>query len=360
MNRLKSSMLVVLAVATAFGVMMMPAEEVGAQESAALSIAPRKNYVIEPGDEVNDTLLIRNIDRESTLNLSLRVVDFTYNDEGGTPKLMLDESAPMTPWSLKPFLDMPQSVTIGPGESASVDMNIAIPENQGAGTYYSAIVYSSTASDGGNVGLSASGVTLVFTSVPGDVDEKLSLQKLGAYDPGVENRDGSKGKYKLFNIEMPRRIGYTLKNEGNVAEAPVGSITLKSLFGKEIVINDINPNKSLALIGQTRTFETCIKLAKEEVDFNGNRQEATTCSDETGLWPGIYRVQMNGFYGWNGNATQEIVGKAWMLYTPWWFLAVLFVVLAFVTHQGWKLKRYIDVKRGRTTGNKKYVARGRK
>lgn len=362
MNRLRSSMLIVLAAIMLAGIALIPSSSVNAQNSAALSIPPRKDYSIEPGKGINDTLQIRNLDREQSLNLTMRVVDFTFTDDGGTPKLMLDEKAEKTPWSLRSFIDIPGAVTIAPNSSESIDMSVNIPEGQGAGSYYSAIVFSSGASDSGNVGLSASGVTLAFVSVPGDVNEKLILQKLGAYNSDIENKDGSKGKYSLFNMDMPKQIGYTLKNEGNVAEAPVGSITLKNIFfGKEVTINDVNPRKSLALIGQTRTFSSCIKTQKDEVEFNGSKEEALKCSDEINLWPGLYRVEMNGYYGWNGNSTQEIIGKSWMIYTPLWFLAILLVVLLFIAFQGWKLYRFIQIKRGGgTSTSRKYVARGRK
>lgn len=349
MNRLKSSILVALAVVIAVSLAVAPAAPVNAQGSAALSIAPRKNYTIEPGKDINDTLLIRNIDRERPLNLALRVVDFTFTDEGGTPKLMLDPNAEMTPWSLRSFIKVPELVTIEPGESQSVDINVSVPSNQGAGTYYSAIVYSSTASEGGNVGLSASGVTLVFVDIPGEANEKLILQKLGIYDSSTKD-------YKFFNMNMPDRIGYTIKNDGNVATSPVGSITLKNIFGQEKTINDINPNKSLALIGQTRTFETCILLAKEQVEFDGNRQEATTCAD-AGLWPGLYSVKLFGYYGRNGNATQELVGKGHFIYAPWWFIIAVIVVLLFISYHIWRFTRFVKMKRG---GGKKLSVRGKK
>lgn len=351
MNRLKSSVLAVLAVVTMAGYAAYSSEPVNAQGSAALSISPRKNYTIEPGSSVNDTLLVRNLDRERPLNLSMRVVDFTFTDDGGTPKLDLSDNAPQTTWSLRSFMDAPQNVTIEPGESQSVAMEIAIPENQGAGSYYSAIVYSSSASEGGNVGLSASGVTLVFVTIPGEVDEKLTLEKLGAFD-------SDERKYRLFNSTMPKRLGYTLKNEGNVAESPVGSITMRNvLFGREKTINDINPNKSLALIGQTRVFDPCITLTKEAVDFDGGRQEATTCAD-AGLWPGFYTVTLQGFYGQNGNNTQELAGKGYFFYLPIWFTAIVLIVLVFIGYHIWRFIRFI--KAGKGGKSKKLIVRGRK
>src|SRR5690606_18502390 len=148
--------------------------------------------------------------------------DLTYTDDGGTPKINLEEDAPETPWSLRSFITLPETVTIEPRQSASIVMSVDISADNKAGSYGSPNVLSSSASEGGNVGLSASGVSLVFVTMPGEVDEKLTLEKLGAYDATAENRDGSKGRYKLFNMAMPLRMGYTLKNEGNVAEAPVG------------------------------------------------------------------------------------------------------------------------------------------
>ena len=344
MDRLKSFLLVVAATVLTVS-LGLPVANVSAEGSAALSIVPKKNYTVEAGKSVDDTLTIRNLDHDKPLYLNLRVIDFTYTNDTGTPKLMLDEDAPQTTWSLKPFLTVPKSVTVEPGASQTVDMNVSIPTGHGAGSYYSAIVYSSASSEGGNVGLSASGVTLVFTSIPGKVKENLILEKLGAYDDSTR-------KFSYFNTEQPNKIAYTLKNEGNVTESPVGTITLKNIFGHEVTINDINPNSSLALIGQTRTFESCIKLASEEIKLNDSRTEATTCTTP-GLWPGYYSVVLDAFYGQNGNATRDLDGKAGFWYLPWWFVIVVLVVLLFAAYHIWRFVRFIRGRRSTRIGGAK-------
>jgi hypothetical protein len=342
MNRLKSTVLVVFAAVVALSVLFVPTGQVFAAESAALSIPPKKNYTVEAGKTVNDTLTIRNLDKKSSLNLSLKIVDFTFVDDGGAPKLMLADDAPQTTWSLKPFLKIPKETTIEPNSTKTIDMSISIPAGHGAGSYYSAIVYSSGGSDGGHVGLNASGVTLAFVNIPGQTKEDLKLEKLGAYIP---NKAGS-GRYVYFNLEKPLNIGYTLKNAGNVTESPVGSIKLKPLFGKEIDITDINPNGSLALIGQSRTFTPCIKVKSEEVNLNGSRSQTATCT-EPDMWPGYYTVEFAAYYGQNGNNTQEITGRASFWYLPWWFILICMVVLAFVGYHIWKLVRFIKRKQGK-------------
>lgn len=337
MKRLKSIVVAAIAVVVAVAY-AIPVAPVSAQSSASLSIVPKKNYTIEPGKSVKDKLTIRNLDATSELVLTLRVVDFTFNGDGGTPKLFLAQDAPQTTWSLKPFLTVPKTVKIPPKTSKTLDMNIAIPAKHGAGSYYSAIVYSSGAPEGGgNVGLNASGVTLVFTSIPGKVNENLKLEKFGAYEPATAN---NKADYVFITGNEPKNIAYTLKNTGNVTEAPVGSITLKPFFGKEIVINDVNPNGSLALIGQTRTYTSCIKIQEEKVDFNGQKTDAKTCVSP-GLWPGYYSAKLELFYGQNGNMTQEIVGNASFWYLPLWFIILLIILIASLAFGAWRVSNKI-------------------
>lgn len=340
MNRCKSIVMAALILlgAAAF---LLPSHSAAAASSSALSIVPKKNYVIEPGKSVKDTLIIRNLDTNTPLELSLRTVDFTFTDDGGTPKLFLAPDAPQTTWSLKPFMKIPQNVTIQPGSSKTIDMSVAIPAGHGAGSYYSAILYSSgSPGEGGNVGLSASGVTLVFTSVPGKVNENLQLQHFGAYQTQSQTQ---KPGYIFITADEPQTIAYTLKNNGNVTEAPVGTITLKDMFGKQRAINDINPNGSLALIGQTRTFTSCIQLEAANVDFNGTKSQAKTCTSP-GLWPGRYTATLDAFYGQNGNRTQEIVKTASFWYLPWWFVLACIVALGIIAYIVWRIVRAVRAK----------------
>jgi hypothetical protein len=353
MKRFKSIVIAGLAVLI-FGVSVLHSLPASAQSSAALSIIPKKNYVIEPGKTIKDALTIRNLDSSKQLDLTLRIIDFTYSDDGGTPKLMLAEDAPQTSWSLKPFVTLPKSVTIAPGSSKTINMSVSIPAKQGAGSYYSAILYSSGAPNGGNVDLSASGVTLAFVSVPGSVNENLTVQKFGAYHaPTTTN----KGGYVFITATEPQTIAYTLKNDGNVAEAPVGSITLKNIFGQEQTITNVNPNSSLALIGQARTFTACIKLKDENVAFDGGTAKSTGCTSP-GLWPGVYTASLDLFYGQNGNNTKEITSTAVFWYLPWWFVLVVVVVLLLATYFIWRLVRKIQ---GRKFANqRKKLSRRRK
>lgn len=325
MKRFKSIVLAALAVFIVAAYLPAPA---ASAQSSALSIAPRKDYVLEPGQDVDDKLTIRNLDKANDLNLYLQVVDFTYTDETGTPKLLLDQDAEPTPWSLKNNITVPTTAHVPAGGSTTIDINMKMQSTIGGGSYYSAIIYSTSAPSGGNLGLAASGVTLAFVTVPGDVTEDLKLEKLGAYNTTTK-------KYTFLAFDEPKVIAYTLKNNGNVFEAPVGTITLKSMFGQEYKIDNINPNKSLALIGQSRTFQACIKLAAQQVDFQGEKSEANTCVSP-GLWPGMYTASIAAFYGQNGNVTKEINETAVFWYLPLWFIIASLVIILALAFYIWR------------------------
>lgn len=334
------------ALVVAVSAALAPIGSAAAQSSAALSITPRKNYTIEAGKTITDTLTIRNMDSGRTLNLNLDTVDFSFKDDGGTPDLMLGEDAPQTAWSLKPFIQLPSTtLNIKPRESKTVQISITIPKGQGAGSYYSAIMYSSGTPEGGNVGLSATGVTLAFVTVPGVVKQDLKLEKFGAYRAAG---GGNKAKFLRLAINEPQNIAYQLKNSGNIAESPVGTVTLRHMFGQEVIINDINTYKSLALRGQTRTFISCITTKDQHLEDKGvERSNAKVC-DNPPLWPGLYTASLDAFYGQNGNNTKEISGTSWFIYAPLWFIITLAVVLAAVAFGIWQITR--KVKSGRRGG----------
>jgi hypothetical protein len=337
MKRSKSIVLAALAVLVAVGLFApaLPAKTAHAQSSAALSITPKKTYLVSPGQTVNDTLVVTNLDASNALNLTLRVIDFTYTDNGGTPKLFLDPSQPQTTWSLKSYLSVPTTATMGPGDTQKINMSVKIPANVGAGSYYSAIIYSTGQPDGsGNVALNASGVTLVFVQVPGKVNENLTLKKFGAYDATVQG--GALSGYEYFTDKEPTTIAYTLENKGNVTESPVGSIKLKYMFGKETDITNVNPSSSLALIGQTRTYQACIKLQSTTEALSSTTAQANVCVSP-GLWPGHYSTSLDLFYGQNGNNTEEITGTAGFWYLPLWFVISFLVILAIIALAIWRL-----------------------
>lgn len=318
-------------------------------QSNALAITPRKDYTLEPGRSVDDTLTVTNRNNEQPLNLDLKVVDFEAQDESGTPKLMR-QSTDRTAWSLKNFIEMPQQVTVSPGETVRIPIKISVPSDVGAGSYYSAIEYAATGARGDEqVNIAASGVSLVFVTVPGQAKQQLNLAQFGAFVPSQDGKDGAfKG---LYFSDKPKVLAYRLKNDGNIAEQPNATILVKDFSGKVVYeIKDANPKDQLALRGQTRRFDACINPEDVTQTTNtGTDINSVVCGAADKFTPGRYTAELSIIYGSNGNESREITAKATFWYLPWWFIGVIVVTLAIVVGVGFYLWRRLDSYRGRKT-----------
>jgi hypothetical protein len=298
-------------------------------QSNAISITPRKDYALQPGEAVSDTLNITNRDTQNPLQLKLTVVDFEAQDESGTPNL-LESDVQKTPWSLRDYVNLPEQVNIDAGATARIPISIEIPADAGAGSYYSAIEYAAINDEQENrLNISASTVTLMFVKVPGQARQQLTFEQFGAYVPDSSGTNGSFSG--LYFGERPKVMAYRLKNDGNVAEQPNASIVVKEFSGKIIyTITDANPKDQIALRGQTRRFEACIAPETiQQSTESGNEFDAVVCGD-TNFKPGRYSAELTILYGENGNETREINAVATFWYLPWWFIGVIVAGLAIV------------------------------
>lgn len=311
------------------------------QSSNGLGVSPRKDYTVQPGKTINDTLYISNLSLRQDLLVSIRLVEFGAKDETGTPALQLDEDAPATPWSLKPFVKVASSVKVDAGKSTNVPISVTIPASQGAGSYYSAIEYTAQNPETKEkVNISASTASLVFVNVPGNTKEQLTLKQFGAYAP---NSDGTTGTFATISFgSAPKEFAYRLENGGNVAERPSGSIVVRNMFGRTVKeIEDANPKKQLVLLGQTRRIQVCMQSSVLESKApNGGQSDAeqVVCEDP-GLWPGRYTAQMALYYGMNGNTTQEVAATTTFWYLPWWSLVGLGIIILIIVALVWLIRR---------------------
>ncbi len=336
---MKKGMMLVVAV-VALLVTLMPTFAYA--QSTGLGITPRRDVTVSPGEAKQDTLYISNLNRKSPLTVTLRIVDFKSANETGTAALQLDEDRPPTAWSLKPFITIPESVNLAPGEATHITYTIKVPKNQGAGSYYSAIQYSiKSADDPEKVVINASGATLVFLTVPGKATELMDLKKFGPY---VIKEGQTNGDYKhWFVASPPAKFAYLLENRGNIAENPSGNIVIKDIFGRQIkAVEDINANSNLALINQTRRFETCVNPETKSVknSFNGQIIKVQICKTPH-LSPGIYTANLTLFYGINGSATQEIHATAMFWYMPWWFIVCILMLIGILAFIIWLVRQKI-------------------
>lgn len=318
-KKVKSLMGSVIGVAAVSVAIMLPTAIVHAQ-SNGLGVTPRETFTMQAGTTATNTLYLANLNKSLPLNVHINIVDFTYQNETGAAKLLQSSDQPQTPWSLKPYLTIPDNVTVAPGESKQVPFTLKLPAEIGAGTYYSAVEYTaSTGSGSQQVTIAASTATLLFINVPGNATELLTMKSFGMYDTKAN-------QFRSVFHSLPSYFDYRLQNSGNLAEQPAGSFVIKNMFGHMVAkVDNANPKAQIALIGQTRRFQGCNPkstaaqdLPKDEncVPFN--------------LKPGLYTATLAIFYGQNGQPTREIGATAHFWYLPWSFIIEVLVVLAIV------------------------------
>lgn len=296
-------------------------------QSNGLGVTPRVSLTSQPGGTIRDSLRVSNLSSTQPLNLRVNVIDFRPAGETGTPQLIRDSNAQQTPWSLKPYLTLPETVTVPAGQSSNIPFTIRFPDNVGAGSYYSAIEYEAVgATDQQRVNIAASSATLLFINVAGNAAELLNLLDFGA---------SANGKIKSIFSEAPQTFIYRLKNSGNLNESPAGSIVVKNMFGDiKANIDNVNPRAEIALIGQTRRFEACYPKSTAETEL----VKPENCQ-RMKLMPGRYTAELVLLYGQNGQPTRQIGATASFWYLPTWFVAVLAIVLAAVAWVGYTIYR---------------------
>lgn len=349
MKRLSS----ILMLALSLGVLTLVTGNVSAA-SNSLGVNPRRDYTLKPGEKVQDTLNVTNLNQTEALAITIKAIDFKAADQTGTPSLLLRQEQP-TRWSLKPYLNIASTYTIPAGKSADIPFTVSIPANVGAGSYYSAVQYAvEGATDAnGNVNLASSSVSLIFVRVPGEAKSALVLNNFGAFTP---NEDMVSGSYKSFySSAKPKYLSYTLENKGNLAEQPTGSIVLKNIFGKQVKLyENANPNQNLVLIEQTRRIDVCLNEVevKEKNKVNGQQEEVRKCEDMS-LAPGRYTAATSLFYGGNGSASGEIQATTTFWYLPAWFIIAVALILALVAFAVWKLVNKIKNRNKPTYGSRR-------
>jgi hypothetical protein len=304
-------------------------------QSNGLGITPKLSYTINAGSQRTDTLYVNNLSASQPLNLKLTVVDFKPQDESGTPKLLQASNEPLTPWSLKKYITLPDFVTINPGQSKQIPFTLKFPASLGAGSYYSAVEYRAlNSANEERVNVAASAATLLFVTVPGNATEKLDLLQFGAYKDG---------KFKSVFNKAPDSFAYRIKNSGNLSESPGGSIVVKNIFGHIVAsIDSANPRSELVLLGQTRRFEVCNPKSTKQEDV-GKKENCKSLN----IKPGMYTAEIEMLYGQNGKPSRQIGAKSTFWYLPIWFVILFIVVLLGVAYGIYRLYKKMTMPRHR-------------
>lgn len=189
--------------------------------TSGLSAIPPRLEVDVPADGVNSqTVKVRNESNE-TKTIKVTVRDFIVTDNKGTPDFIDNISEfSNNRWAASSWIQIsPNSLTLKPGETKNLALTVMPPQNALPGGHYAAVIYSP---ESGSIG-SATGAsiqtnvgTLIYVTVPGDINQKATIQTFSA------------PKFSEFG---PINFKATIKNSSDIHIQPVGSVTVNNWLG---------------------------------------------------------------------------------------------------------------------------------
>ncbi len=216
----------------------------------AVTVGPAKLEVAaDPGDTIRGELFVINeTDAAATFHASVQ--QFT-EVEGN--KVFNDEEGGIASW-IPPLAP----VTLAPGAQQTVPFTIRVPENAPPGGHFAVIWWSSAPKGTRQLSVVTRAGALVYLTVSGEARRSAQIVSFGAEGGG------------RFFRGLPVRFEVLIKNEGNVYEKPMGTLTLTNLFGGESARAKVNESGSQVLPRSQKTLPT-IELAGDRFLFGPYR-----------------------------------------------------------------------------------------
>jgi hypothetical protein len=205
-----------------------------------------------PGQTVTATIRVRNV-TQGILVANGQADDFgAGSDESGTPKLLLNETG-ATRYSLKYWVSPIPSITLAPEELKTTIVTISVPANAEPGGHYGVVRFTGVPPNlqGTGVALSASVGTLILMRVNGPITENLSVAQFSA---GEQNVKTDTWLTKSFFESGPIDFLVRLHNGGSIHEQPLGTISIKSVFGGRPLLINVNPSGGNVLPDSYRRY----------------------------------------------------------------------------------------------------------
>jgi len=199
----------------------------------------------DPGKDYTSILRITNTG-DSDQNYQLVVEDIDSIDADGRPNF--SKNLEKTGFEMSSWVRLEKtSVTITPGETASIPYVISVPKDASPGGHFGAVFVTTDGKKPDSIGAAVGyrvGSLLSF-QVSGDVVEKSEIREFTS----------DKTIYGDTNVVFKIRV----KNTGNSLSRPHGMIEIIDMFGKSVTQVPLNENLSAVFPRSERTFNVTWK-----------------------------------------------------------------------------------------------------
>lgn len=298
-----------------------------AAHAHALTITPvRLEIKGDPGTTLREEMTLINEQATDVVYYS-SFANFEAQGDTGSPAFIVPTD------DIGTWMKTSDSITLGPNESKTVALSIAIPSDASPGGHFGAIFWGTAPSinNSGQVAISAKTGMLVLLSVSGDIKEAGGL--LDFHTTGD----------KFWYNTLPVSFEYRFKNDGGDRIKPAGTIKIRDTVFLPADRIDANPVQGNILPSSTRKFK--VDWIKHP---DTNTPDLATSAMHK-FWHIVgyqWRNFALGYYSAHidiayGSQLQHAKAKTGFFVFPWQLVVVIIVVLFVVFWGGKKaLKHY--------------------
>ncbi len=265
---------------------------VRAQNTEGLSaIPPRLEITVDADGTSTQVIKVRNESKQEK-TISISIEDFVVNDDKGTPTIVTATKEDNR-WAASSWITVsPSSIKLKGNETKALSLIITPPANALPGGHYAMVVSSPddevSISDSTGSSVQTKVGTLIYITVPGDINQNAIIQKFSA------------PKFEEFG---PIDFSSTIQNLSDIHIRPAGSITITNMIGMKSYVQ-FNKDGNNIFPGKSRDFEN--QLNKKWLF-------------------GRYKAELNAAYGTAGGIATATL---FFVVIPWRFLILVGTAVA--------------------------------
>jgi hypothetical protein len=275
-------------------------------DQVTLSLSPQIiNVSANPGEPPIENVVRLTNGGDLPLEIDTIPKNILPTGEEGAVDLTEDQ----TSYSLAEWITVePERISIAPSQTVDFTVSIAVPENGEPGGHFGTVVFKTIPPDSDS-GAAAALVSqeiapVILVSVAGDISEELEIESFGSTK-------------SFWSNEKPITFETRTENLGSIHLKPIGTITIKNMFGGEV---------------------TTIPIEEKNVLPESIRRVETEWSDP-GFAVGRYTADLSLVYGEDDNiltATTTFTVFPWQTLIPVGLIAiaVFYILIKFRSRIG--------------------------
>lgn len=297
----------------------------------AATVTPRLELSGDPGETVVDKLKVTNEERQSK-TFYTEVQNFESQDESGAPRFTTRGEG------LSSWTQIPESITVGPGQTVELPITITIPELADPGGHFAGVFLQTSPPDGdsGEVALSAKLGTLILLRVNGDFIQGATVLEFA-----------TRNRQRIFT-SLPVYFYYRFQNTGDDHLKPVGDVLITNTAGRLAKVLPANPVDGSILPKSVRRFEVVWANNSGPLEQGANPEIHSPSG--LGFWDAVkyqsknfafgkYTATLKVVYGTKELKSEKAKFSFWII--PWQLLVVAGTALTVVIIIGrFGLRRY--------------------